>query len=201
MLRCFLLSEAAANGNTGGGSFLFIFKIMIMPYTINILLFGIGNLGSSLIDKAIRQRKKLLKEGLNIRFSVITNSQAAFFDKGFAKYSWETNLPDFPIPFDFNKLVQYISDAKWENTLIIDASNSAELPLHYIGFLSRGFNVITVNKHSLQLPESYRQELALQCLYKYVQYKELVSANEDKGVVALAILNTVLQDAGNIPVI
>lgn len=173
-----------------------------MPYTINIILFGIGNVGSSLVNKAIRQRKKLLKQqDINIRFSIIAGSQAAFFDKGFTKYSWETNITDFPIPYDFNRLMCYAAGINPGNTILIDATNSNILPLQYAVFLQQGFSVITANKFARQQPSGYRQELKLQCLYNNVQYSEPVFAEDDKETVAVKLLDAVAEYCGNMAVI
>lgn len=173
-----------------------------MPYTINIVLLGIGNVGSSLINKAIRQRKKLLKQqDINIRFSVIAGSQAAFFDKGFTKYSWETNLTDFPIPYDFEKLMRYAAGINPGNTIIIDTTSSSTLPLHYAGFLQQGFSVITVNKFARQQPSGFSEELILQCLCNNVQYSEPVFAEDDKETAVIKLLDAVAEYCGNVAVI
>lgn len=173
-----------------------------MPYTINIVLLGIGNVGSSLINKAIRQRKKLLKQqDINIRFSIIAGSQAAFFDNGFTKYSWETNLTNFPIPYDFGRLLRYAAEINPGNTILIDATNSNILPLHYAGFLQQGFSVITVNKFARQQSSGYKEELNLQCLYNNVQYSEPVFAEDDTETVAVKLLDAVAEHCGNMAVI
>jgi homoserine dehydrogenase len=49
---------------------------------INIILFGIGNVGSTLINQVKESQKFFLeKKNIELRFPVITNSTLAFFEK------------------------------------------------------------------------------------------------------------------------
>ena len=49
---------------------------------INIVLFGIGNVGSTLINQVIESQKFFLeKKNIELRFSGITNSTLAFLKK------------------------------------------------------------------------------------------------------------------------
>lgn len=49
---------------------------------INIILFGIGNVGSALINQIIESQQFYKdKRNIDLRFPVITNSTLAFFEK------------------------------------------------------------------------------------------------------------------------
>jgi len=49
---------------------------------VNVILFGIGNVGSTLIKQVIESQKFFLeKRNINLRFPIITNSTLAFFEK------------------------------------------------------------------------------------------------------------------------
>ena len=49
---------------------------------INVILFGIGNVGSILINQVKESQKFFLeKKNIELRFSGITNSTFAFFEK------------------------------------------------------------------------------------------------------------------------
>ena len=50
-----------------------------MAHVINIVLFGIGNAGSALINKVTSERETYSAIADTIRFPVITNSDVAFF--------------------------------------------------------------------------------------------------------------------------
>jgi len=48
---------------------------------VNVILFGIGNVGSTLIKQVIESQKFFLeKRNINLRFPIITNSTLAFFE-------------------------------------------------------------------------------------------------------------------------
>ena len=60
---------------------------------INIVLFGIGNVGSTLINQVLESQKFFLeKKNIELRFPVITNSSHAFFEKEGEINSWETHF-------------------------------------------------------------------------------------------------------------
>ena len=67
---------------------------------INIVLFGIGNVGSTLVNQVIESQKFFLeKRNIDLRFPIITNSALAFFEKEGVKNQWEANFPQSAIPF------------------------------------------------------------------------------------------------------
>jgi aspartokinase/homoserine dehydrogenase 1 len=49
---------------------------------INIVLFGIGNVGSTLINQVLQAQDFFLQQkNIELRFPIITNSTLAFFEK------------------------------------------------------------------------------------------------------------------------
>ncbi|HOD09638.1 MAG TPA: aspartate kinase, partial [Flavobacterium sp.] len=67
---------------------------------INVILFGIGNVGSTLINQVIESQKFFLeKRNIDLRFPIITNSTLAFFEKEGVINQWEANFAQSAIPF------------------------------------------------------------------------------------------------------
>ena len=67
---------------------------------INIVLFGIGNVGGALIQQILESQHFFLeKKNVELRFPIITNSSLAFFEKEGLKNTWEANFAQSAIPF------------------------------------------------------------------------------------------------------
>ncbi|MDZ4331236.1 MAG: aspartate kinase, partial [Flavobacterium sp.] len=60
---------------------------------INIVLFGIGNVGGSLIQQVLESQHFFQeKYTIELRFPIITNSSLAFFEKEGLANTWEANF-------------------------------------------------------------------------------------------------------------
>lgn len=152
-----------------------------MALKINIVLFGIGNIGSAFINKSIKNRKILIEEkGVDLRFPVITNSTVAFFEKEGNPYAWEANFIEFAIPFKFEDVLDYVFTAGLENVIAIDATASAEVLQHYPDLIGAGFSVLTVNSALEKIPAPV--------------YRQIVASAESEGVIFEHIAYTVSKD-------
>lgn len=168
-----------------------------MAKKINIVLFGIGNIGSTLINKAVKNRKALVDEkGLDLRFPVITNSTVAFFEKEGAGYAWEANFIEFAIPFKFEDVLEYISSAGLDNLIAIDASGSTVVAQQYITLINNGFNIISVNDNVEKLPPGLRKEFIIEAESEGVAFK-FIKAEGNKDTIAEKLLDAVLVIAEN----
>lgn len=114
---------------------------------INIVLFGIGNVGSTLIKQVLESQNFFLeKRDIDLRFPVITNSTLAFFEKEGVKNEWETNFVQSAIPFKFEDIIAYTKNHELENLIAVDATASLELVKNYILLIENGFNIVAANK-------------------------------------------------------
>lgn len=127
---------------------------------INIVLFGIGNVGSTLINQVIESQKFFLeKRNIDLRFPIITNSTLAFFEKEGVKNTWETNFNQSAIPFQTEDIIQYVHEQNLENLIAIDASASSEITKRYIPLIQNGFNIVAANKKANTLHFDFYKEL------------------------------------------
>ena len=78
---------------------------------VNIILFGIGNVGSTLVNQVIESQKFFLeKKNIDLRFPIITNSSLAFFEKAGVKNQWEANFAQSAIPFRIEDIIDYVKE-------------------------------------------------------------------------------------------
>jgi homoserine dehydrogenase len=127
---------------------------------INIILFGIGNVGSTLIKQVIESQKFFIeKRNIDLRFPIITNSTLAFFEKDGTKNQWEANFAQSAIPFRVEDIIEYAQEQQLENLIAVDATASSEIVKSYIPLIQNGFNIVTANKKANTLDLNFYKEL------------------------------------------
>ncbi|HCQ13260.1 aspartate kinase [Flavobacterium sp.] len=127
---------------------------------INVILFGIGNVGSTLINQVIESQKFFLeKRNIDLRFPIITNSTLAFFEKDGVKHQWEANFAQSAIPFRIEDIIEYVQEQQFENLIAVDATASSDIVKSYIPLIQNGFNIVTANKKANTLHLDFYNEL------------------------------------------
>lgn len=127
---------------------------------INIVLFGIGNVGSTLINQVIESQKFFLeKRNIDLRFPIITNSTLAFFEKEGLRNQWEANFAQSAIPFRIEDIIEYVQEQQLENLIAVDATASEEIIKNYILLIQNGFNIVAANKKANTLHTDFYKEL------------------------------------------
>ncbi|NDI97748.1 hypothetical protein GWA97_01485 [Flavobacterium sp. LaA7.5] len=166
-----------------------------MNHKINIVLFGIGNAGSALINKVVKNRKNLvLEEKIDIRFPIITNSTVAFYEKEGVNYSWEANFIQFGIPFKMDDVLNFVRAYSMENLIAIDATASNSLPDEYLDLIRSGFSVLSINEKVANRPENFGKAVQFLADSRGLEY-EYLKPKGNKTVVAEQLYNAVIKIA------
>lgn len=127
---------------------------------INIVLFGIGNVGSTLINQVIESQNFFLeKKNIELRFPIITNSTLAFFEKEGLKNQWEANFAQSAIPYTIDDILSYVQEHQLENLIAVDATASEDIIKNYIPLIQSGFNIVAANKKANTLHFDFYKEL------------------------------------------
>jgi len=127
---------------------------------INIVLFGIGNVGNALLNQVIESQKFFLeKRNIDIRFPIITNSTLAYFEKEGVNEQWESNFILAAIPYKIEDIVEYVKSQNLENLIAIDVTASSELVKDYIPLIQNGFHIVAANKIANTLHNDFYKEL------------------------------------------
>jgi len=127
---------------------------------VNVILFGIGNVGSTLLNQVIESQQFFLeKRNIDLRFPIITNSTLAFFEKEGAKNQWEANFAQSAIPFRVEDIIEYVQEQQLENLIAVDATASSEIITSYIPLIQNGFNIVAANKKANTLHFDFYKEL------------------------------------------
>ena len=113
---------------------------------INIILFGIEEIGSSLINEILSNQEPLLENNnLDLRLPVITNSTVAFFEKPTVRNSWEANFIQFAVPFKVEDIINFVQENELENLIAVDTSNTEDIFPDYFDLLQNDFDIISAN--------------------------------------------------------
>ncbi|MDP2161993.1 MAG: aspartate kinase [Flavobacterium sp.] len=127
---------------------------------INVILFGIGNVGSTLINQVLESQQFFLeKRNIDLRFPIITNSTVAFFEKDGIKNQWETNFQQAAFPYSIEDIIDYVQTNNLENLIAVDATASEDLIKFYIPLIQNGFSIVAANKKANTLHNDFYKEL------------------------------------------
>jgi len=115
--------------------------------TIHIVLFGIGKVGSTLINQINAAKSKLQQsQNLQLRIPIVANSKLAFYDKDGVSNGWETDFETFSVPYKIDEIIQFVKQQNLTNLIAVDATASSEFTKNYIRLIESGFNIVSANK-------------------------------------------------------
>ncbi len=114
---------------------------------INILLFGIGNVGSTLVNQVLESQSFFLqKRNIDLRFPIIANSTVAFFQKEGLHNHWEASFQQEAYPYSMEAIFEHIHAHNLENLVVVDATASQDFIKWYLPFIQSGCSIVTANK-------------------------------------------------------
>lgn len=161
---------------------------------VNIILFGIGNVGSALINQVLESQQFFQeKRDIDLRFPIITNSSLAFFEKEGVKNVWEANFERLAIPFSIEDVIEFAKNQGLENVIAVDATASSELAKYYIPLIQNGFDIVAANPNANILHIDFYKEIRRNL--KKFDKTFLYETNIEGGVSVLQIIND-LYDSG-----
>jgi hypothetical protein len=167
-----------------------------MSQIINVVLFGIGNTGSALINKVVKGSKNAsAKDTPQLRFPIITNSSVAFFEKEGADFSWEANFIQFAIPFKLEDVIEYAVYNDLENLIAVDATPSAALAAEYPELIKNGFNIVSINESLPFLPDSFENGIKFLSDSRGLTHKFIKPITGDKEAAATALYDGIVEVA------
>jgi homoserine dehydrogenase len=172
-----------------------------MARKINIVLFGIGNAGSALINRVVDEREALLSEQqLDMRFPVITNSSVAFFEKDGDSYAWEANFVRFAIPFKMDDVVEYALEHDLENLIAVDATPSNELAVQYPDLVRTGFSIVSINETLQYMTDNFEKAIKFLTESRGLDYRFINGVAGDAAAAGDALFKGVIDIAQKIKV-
>ncbi len=124
-------------------------------------MFGIGNVGSTLIQQIETAQQHLERNHLKIKIPVIANSRLAFFKEEGIANSWQTDFEAFSVPYKISDIIRFVKEKGFNNLIAIDATASSSLVKNYIQLIENGFHIISANKIANSLHAEFYNHLRL----------------------------------------
>lgn len=126
---------------------------------INIVLFGIGNVGSTLINQVLAEKKYFLSLGLELEIPVIANSNIVFFSKKGVDASWESDFRLCGFPYNIQDIITYVKSQGLENLVAVDATASSSFVENYPLLIREGFHLVAANKVANTISSEFYTDL------------------------------------------
>ena len=115
--------------------------------TINVFVFGHGNVGGLLIDQILDSQGHLAsRRALDLRIVAIANSQTLVFNSNGIQGDWRTLKKQQGIAYTMQDILQRVTDFGLYNLVAIDNTASPSFVLNYLPLVSGGFNLVSSNK-------------------------------------------------------
>ncbi len=127
--------------------------------TIHIVLFGIGNIGSTLIHQINAVKSNLIQQQVDIKIPIIVNSKLVFYNDGYLDNEWKSNFDTFAVPYKIEDIIAYAKSNKLSNLIAIDATASADFVANYVNLIENGFHIVSANKVANTLSYEFYETL------------------------------------------
>lgn len=145
---------------------------------IHLVIFGIGNVGSTLINQIQAFKTKLKTEqNIDIKIPVISNSKLAFYSNDLDA-EWQLDFKKFSEPYTIKEIIKHVASKNIEHVIAIDATASEDFVLHYPLLIENNFHIVAANKAANTLDYDFYKNLrsVLQQKNKQFHYETNVGA-------------------------
>jgi aspartate kinase len=127
---------------------------------INLVIFGKGTVGGTLITQVIAAHDNILqRKNISLRIVAIANSQKILTAaKGIGK-GWEEAFEREAVPYNFDTLQAFVDKNHLENLIAVDVTASKTFVDNYIPLIKSGYDLVSANKIANTISFSFYQEL------------------------------------------
>ncbi|NJB70850.1 homoserine O-acetyltransferase [Saonia flava] len=138
---------------------------------VNVIVFGHGNVGGTLIDQILKSNKTIEeRKGIHLNVFAVANSRNILFNKKGITKNWKANLKEKGIPYTLNEVFEYAKEHHLENLIAVDNTASEEFVGNYFDFVENGFDLVSSNKIANTLGFDYYKLLREDLIKNQKQY-------------------------------
>ncbi len=128
--------------------------------TIHIAIFGIGNVGGTLIDQVLASIVDIEeKKHIRLKIFAIANSSRLLLDKNGMDTDWYEKFNSEGRPYEVQNVVDFARFHHLDNLIAIDNTASAQFVQNYLQLVQQGFHLISSNKIGNTMSFDFYQEL------------------------------------------
>ena len=122
-------------------------EIFQISKRINLVIFGRGTVGGTLIEQIFQARADILKRrNINLQIVAIANSKEVVFNhKGISPADY-TTFDTLKVPYQISELIAQVQQHHLENLIAIDVTASKAFVENYLPLVENGFDLVSANK-------------------------------------------------------
>lgn len=122
-------------------------EIFQISKRINLVIFGRGTVGGTLIEQIFQARADILKRrNINLQIVAIANSKEVVFNhKGISPADY-TAFDTLKVPYQISELIAQVQQHHLENLIAIDVTASKSFVENYLPLVENGFDLVSANK-------------------------------------------------------
>lgn len=122
-------------------------QIFGISKTINLVLFGVGQVGSTLIDQILASAAEIeSRKGIEIKIAAIANSRKLLFEARGIGAGWKEELHHQKEGYSLEDLFHLTAAHHLENLIAVDNTASEDFVHHYLSLIQKGFDLVSSNK-------------------------------------------------------
>ncbi len=128
--------------------------------TIEVFLFGVGTVGSRLLDQIANQQAELLAQKIDIQVKAVGNSRKMIIsNEGIDLSSWRDQLASSDTPSSLDTVLEFVRKTKPLNPVFVDCTAAPFLPERYLDIFRGGMHIATPNKQANSMDWPYYRRL------------------------------------------
>lgn len=128
--------------------------------TLNIIAFGKGTVGGTLIDQVINTQEDVIRDRkLKLTIVGVADSKNFLFKAAGLDSDWRKELSDSNTSSEIDTVMKIVDDSNLENIVIIDNTACKALVNSYTDFVKSGYDLIASNKVGNSASYDFYKEL------------------------------------------
>ncbi len=176
-------------------------RVLDMPTTINLFLFGVGQVGSALIEQILASRQTILeRRGVRLNIVAVANSRRLLLSVTGIGSDWRERLDKEGVSgYRLNDVIRFARQCHLENLIAVDNTDSASFVENYQPLVENGFDLVSSNKHANTRHFSFYRRL--RCSLKKRHKKYLYETNVGAGLPLIDTIRLLHHSGENITAI
>lgn len=127
---------------------------------INLVIFGKGTVGGTLINQVIEAHNNILqRKNISLRIVAIADSHNILTNAKGIGAQWKEDFAAQAVPYSLETLQAFVSEHHLENLIAVDVTASKTFVENYIPLIKSGYDLVSANKIANTIDYSFYQEL------------------------------------------
>ena len=99
---------------------------------VNIVIFGHGNVGGTLVDQILKSAKTIEeRKGIAVSIFAIANSRKVLYSRKGVTKNWKSNIEKQGVPYSVDDIIGFAAKHHLENLIAVDNTASNDFVMHY----------------------------------------------------------------------